>query len=249
MAEPRRIKVGISSCLLGAYVRYDGGHKRDKPITDRLSPVFEWVPVCPEVDSGLGVPRQPVRLVRQDQGAVKVLGAMDPRLDVTASLTEFSHSRMPDLATIRGYIVKSKSPSCGMTQVPIHSPDGRSESSGPGVFTSILMQTYPLLPVEDEESLAGPARRENFLERVRVYDRWRTLLESGLTIMGLSEFHSRHEILIRSRNPAACDRLQSIVRRLVPENLKASADSYGAGLMNALKRYPISLRDFRNRED
>ncbi|MGH8550473.1 MAG: DUF523 domain-containing protein [Methylococcales bacterium] len=172
MSERRRIKIGISSCLLGAKVRYDGGHKRDRTITEVLTQVFELVPVCPEVDSGLGVPREPVRLVRLDEGTTKVLGVKDPRLDLTATLAGFSHSRMADLAAIRGYIVKSKSPSCGMENVPIYSEHGETVNCGRGIFTSILMQTYPLLPVEEEVRLSDPVLRENFLERVLVYDRY-----------------------------------------------------------------------------
>ncbi len=236
MSELRKIKIGISSCLLGRKVRYDGGHKRDRTVTGVLSRYFEFVPVCPEADSGLGVPREPVHLVRPVDGTIRVLGVNDPRIDVTAALTGFSHSRMSGLTAIRGYIVKSKSPSCGLIRVPIHTARGASKSTGRGLFTSILMETFPLLPVVEEGNLPDPVFRKNFLERVRVYDRWRTMLESGLTVPGLIEFHERHEPLIGSRNPAACRKLQRKVSRLRPEDLEASADSYGIELMNALDR-------------
>ncbi|MCI0653910.1 MAG: DUF523 and DUF1722 domain-containing protein [Methylococcaceae bacterium] len=236
MSEQSKIRIGISACLLGARVRYDGGHKRDEMINETLSRYFEFVPVCPEVDSGMGVPREPIQLVRLSDGAIKAVGVHNAQLDVTAALSCFSHSRMPGLASIRGYIVKSKSPSCGMEKVPIYSERGAARSSGRGIFTAILMQTYPLLPVEEEGRLCNPVLRETFLERVMVYERWRALLDSGLTVAKLIDFHGGYKLLILSHDQAAYRRLGREVARAHPGNLQQSAEFYGDTLMNAIKR-------------
>lgn len=239
--ESPRIKVGVSSCLLGAKVRFDGRDKRDRTIHEYLIEHFEFHPICPEADSGLGVPREPVHLVRRSDGSLRVTGVQDPQLDVTEALARFAHSRMADLAGLRGYIVKSKSPSCGMKNIPIHSNRGETTGFGRGVFTSILIENYPLLPVESEDRLHAPLLRENFLERVLIYDRWRALLESGLTVTSLIDFHNRHRFLIRAHDRIAVRRLHRIVDQAVPENLEVRAENYAKGLMNALKR-PLNVR-------
>lgn len=161
-------RIGISACLLGEPVRYDGGHKRDACIIDTLSDHFEWLPVCPEAGAGLGVPRPPVRLVVGPQG-LRALGVDDPSLDVTDTLESFSRDWLEGLSGISGFILKSRSPSCGLYDSPYFDPQGVGQSQGGGLFTRLLIERYPHLPLEDEAGIHDPERRQRFIDRVLAY--------------------------------------------------------------------------------
>lgn len=164
------IRIGISSCLLGEAVRYDGGHKRDAAIIEILGRHFEFVPVCPEVGIGLGVPRAPIRLVGDPQAA-RAVGVDDPTLDVTDRLTAYGARMAHELDGISGYIFKSRSPSCGVADVEIHQP-GLSRATGSGLYARAFMNRQPALPVAEESRLGDAAERENFIGRVLAYRRW-----------------------------------------------------------------------------
>ena len=166
MASPRSIRIGISQCLLGDPVRYDGGHKRNDFLADVLDQHVEWVPVCPEVEAGFGVPREAMQLVGS---------ARHPRLmtiatkqDKTNTLEQFSVRRVRELASLdlSGYVFKARSPSCGLEQVPLYSQRGTPSNKGIGLFTRVFTEHFPLTPVEEEGRLCDPALRENFIERV-----------------------------------------------------------------------------------
>jgi uncharacterized protein YbbK (DUF523 family) len=161
-------RVGISACLLGEPVRYDGGHKRDACIIDTLSDCFEWLPVCPEAGAGLGVPRPPVRLVTGPNG-LQVLGVDDPALDVTDALKSFSQDWFEGLSDISGFILKSRSPSCGLYDTPCFDPQGMERSQGGGLFARLLIERYPRLPLEDENGIHDSQRRQAFIDRVLAY--------------------------------------------------------------------------------
>lgn len=169
MTSSPRIRIGISQCLLGDAVRYDGGHKRDALLADTLSEFVEWLPVCPEVEAGLGVPREPMRL----EGT-----AMSPRLvtittnvDHTAAMQQFSARRLRELERLdlSGYVFKARSPSCGIGKVPLVSAQGIETPEGIGLFAQALIAHYPLLPVEDEDRLHDPQILKDFLKRVSDY--------------------------------------------------------------------------------
>lgn len=159
-----KILLGISSCLLGQAVRYDGGHKRDTIILDTLGRHFAFLPICPEVAIGLGVPRQPIRLAAVGEGLPRAVSECDAQGDVTERLQAYAQETVGRLGGICGYIFKSKSPSCGMAQVAVQ---GGSVSSG--VYARVLMQALPQLPVEDEARLRDPLLRDDFIERVLAY--------------------------------------------------------------------------------
>ena len=182
-ASRPRIRVGVSSCLLGAAVRYDGGHKRDAWIAGTLSRYFELVPVCPEVAIGLGTPRPPIRLVRTAAG-IRVQRVGDPHCDVTGPLRDYARSMAERLAGIGGYIFKQGSPSCGMAGVPVHGDEGTPAGWSAGAYACALMAAMPLLPCEEESRLGDPDARARFIERVLVFDRWRKGAEAGLTLSG-----------------------------------------------------------------
>jgi uncharacterized protein YbbK (DUF523 family) len=172
-----RIRIGVSSCLLGAAVRYDGQHKRNDFLVDELGPLVEWVPVCPEVEVGMGVPRESVRLARGPRGRSLILSNQSGA-DWTARMEAFAARRVDELASagLSGYVLKSRSPSCGLEGVPLF-PDAEVTSQpsnkGVGLFAAELLRRLPNLPIEEEGRLADPRLRARFIERVFGYDRWR----------------------------------------------------------------------------
>jgi len=229
------IRVGVSSCLLGNAVRYDGGHKRDRFLTDTLGQFFEWVPVCPEVELGLGTPRETLRLEGRP-GAPRLVFTTT-REDITDRMHVWSRARLERLARadLSGYILKSDSPSCGMERVRVYGRGGAPREAGPGIFARALMDQFPLLPVEEEGRLHDPGLRENFIERVFCYWRWRSLVAGRVTRGKLVAFHAAHKLLLLAHSPvlyAELGRLVAAAKRLTPAALEAG---YGEGFMAALR--------------
>src|SRR4051812_21716746 len=170
-SSSRPIRVGISACLLGESVRYDGGHKRDPFLTETLGRFVEWVPVCPEVECGLGTPRESMRLVRVAHD-VRLL-TVKTGVDLTAQLARFTRSRVVELAgeDLSGFVLKKDSPSCGLERVKVYERHGAPTRTGRGLFAAALVEAMPNLPVEEEGRLSDPRIRDNFVERVFAY--WR----------------------------------------------------------------------------
>ncbi len=177
-----RLRVGISSCLLGREVRYDGQHKRDAFLVDALGPFVEWVPVCPELELGMGVPREPIRLVGRPNAPRLV--AERSEADHTARMRTFAERRVAELVRedLCGYVTKKDSPSCGMERVRVYPArgDGPPRREGVGAFTRVLLERMPLLPIEEEERLHDPALRESFIERMFAYARWKAALATRI---------------------------------------------------------------------
>jgi len=169
MTAIKPLRIGISQCLLGDHVRYDGGHKRDALLADILSRQVEWVPVCPEVEAGLGVPREPMRL--EGTAASPRLVTITTAVDHTAAMRQFSARRLRELERLElsGYVFKARSPSCGIGRVPLMSAQGKETPEGAGLFAQALMAHFPAMPVEDEERLHDPQILKNFLKRVSDY--------------------------------------------------------------------------------
>ena len=167
-----RIRIAVSSCLLGSEVRYDGGHKYSAHIVATLGKQFDLVPFCPEVAIGLGVPRAPLRLVQGLHGA-RARGIADPTLDVTDRLAAYAKTVAAELHDVSGYIFKARSPSCGTENVPVHDANGTPVAAGAGIYAATLRALLPELPIEDEERLMDPVIRENFIDRVLIYHRSR----------------------------------------------------------------------------
>ncbi|QTA93275.1 YbgA family protein [Desulfonema magnum] len=198
--EKTTIKLGISSCLLGHKVRYDGGHKRDRFLTDTLGKYVEYVPVCPETDCGMGVPRETLRLV----GSPDAPRLMTTRTkqDRTEQMIRWASERVRTLEheELCGFIFKKDSPSSGMERVKVYSEKGGMSKTGVGIFARMFMEHFPLLPVEDEGRLHDPKLRENFIERIFVYKRWRELSARKKTRGDLVDYHTRHKLLILSHS-------------------------------------------------
>ncbi|NVN92841.1 MAG: DUF523 and DUF1722 domain-containing protein [Desulfuromonadales bacterium] len=193
------ISIGVSACLLGEAVRYDGGHKHDRYITDTLGRFFRFVPVCPEVGCGLAIPRESMRL--EGDPAAPRLMTNRSRLDKTEQMAEFCNTKVVQLEQeeLCGFIFKKDSPSSGLYRVKVYT-NGMPTKSGSGLFAAALVRHFPLLPVEEEGRLNDAAIRENFLERVFGYHRWKVFLEGSPDIGGLVEFHAAHKLLIMSHS-------------------------------------------------
>jgi len=228
------IRVGISSCLLGEEVRYDGGHQKDAYITGVLARHFTWVPVCPEMEVGMGVPREPIRLVG-DAAAPRLIGVTSGT-DHTERMNEFARRRVDELRRheLSGYILKRASPSCGLERVKVHVGDGPPVRTGIGLFARALTVALPLLPVEEEGRLTDPHLRDNFITRVFAYRRFAALRQSRPRPAAVVEFHTAHQYLLLAHSPAAYARLGRLVAEVPRRPGEAWLDRYGEGLMRAL---------------
>jgi uncharacterized protein YbgA (DUF1722 family)/uncharacterized protein YbbK (DUF523 family) len=229
-----RIRIGVSACLLGDEVRYDGGHKRDTFLTEILGPLVEWVRVCPEVEAGLGTPRESMRLV--DEGGTIRLLTVKTGMDHTASMTAYAAGKATALdgEDLSGYILKKDSPSCGMTRVKVYGGKGPPAKSGVGVFARALLARFPHLPVEEEGRLTDPRLRENFIERVFACRRLRDLFEARWTVGDLVRFHTAHKLVLLAHSTQAYTRLGRLVAGAKASDRASLRARYTAGFMDAL---------------
>jgi uncharacterized protein YbgA (DUF1722 family)/uncharacterized protein YbbK (DUF523 family) len=229
------IRIGISACLLGQEVRFDGGHKRDRFLTDVLGPHVEWVPVCPEVEMGLGTPRETLRLERAGSGIRMITTRTG--IDHTDGMNAWSAGRLEQLAgeDLCGYILKKDSPSCGMERVKLYAAGGGMASrDGRGLFAAALLARFPLLPVEEEGRLGDPRLRENFIERLFAYRRLKDLFRVRWTQGSLVAFHTAHKMALLAHSTTAYQELGRLVargRELPRAELRAA---YESGFMKTL---------------
>ena len=237
------IRIGVSSCLLGKKVRFDGGHKRDAFLVETFGRFVEWVPVCPELEVGLGVPRETLRLVH-DQGGNRLIMPKSGA-DHTERMSRFAARRVAALEKedLCGYVLKKDSPSCGMERVRVYSPRGGAPSkTGRGLFAEALLTAFPQLPVEEEGRLCDPRLRENFVERVFAYRRLRSLFAQSWAIRDLVAFHTAHKFQLLAHCPKGYERLGSLVARakgLPGEKMRAQ---YEAEFMAALSVHATPSR-------
>ena len=233
MSEP--IRVGISACLLGQEVRFDGGHKRDPFLINVLGPHVEWVPVCPEVEMGLGTPRETLRLVRV-QGATRMVTTRT-LVDHTDGMQAWAAPRLEALAAedLSGYVLKKDSPSCGMERVKLYDAGGgMAERTGRGLFAAALLDAFPLLPVEEEGRLGDARLRENFIERVFAYRRLKTLFAARWTVGGLVAFHTAHKMSLLSHSTTAYQELGRTVAASKAMDRAALRRTYETAFMRTL---------------
>lgn len=218
-----KIKIGISSCLLGEKVRYDGGHKLDRYITETLGRYFEWVSVCPEVEYGLSVPREAMRLIGDPEAPRLV--TIRTKIDHTEGILSWAEKKLKLLEReeLCGFIFKSKSPSSGISGVKVFNNSGTPIRKGIGIFAGAFIKRFPLIPVIDDGRLHDPVLRENFIERVFVYKRWKEFEKSSGLIKDLINFHTEHKLLILSHSPKYLTLLGRIIadaKRYKPEKLR-----------------------------
>jgi uncharacterized protein YbgA (DUF1722 family)/uncharacterized protein YbbK (DUF523 family) len=239
-SEP--IRIGVSACLLGQEVRFDGGHKYDRFLNEILGPFVEWVPVCPEVEVGMGVPRESVRLVRH-AGNTRMIAERSGR-DHTAAMSAWARRRVRQLERLdlSGYILKKSSPSCGMERVRVYEANGMPSRLGRGLFADELMRHFTHLPIEEEGRLNDAALRENFIERVFAYRRLRSLFGGRWRRGDLVEFHAAHKLQLMAHSPEHYRQLGRMVadsKSHKPAELRAA---YEVKFMEALSRRATSRR-------
>jgi uncharacterized protein YbgA (DUF1722 family)/uncharacterized protein YbbK (DUF523 family) len=235
MNREEKIKVGISSCLLGEHVRYDGGHRRDHYLTDTLGQYVDWVPVCPEVESGLPVPREAMRLVGSSGRTGLV--TIKTKIDYTNIMIKWIEKKLKRIEKeeLCGFIFKSRSPSCGIRGVKIYFSSGMPSRCGSGLFGGAFLNHYPLMPVEDEDRLHNPVFRENFICRIFVFRRWREYLKKDGSVIGLKSFHSEHELLAKAHSPGHYEALGTLLTDTKKTARKLLFPEYISTLMDGLK--------------
>ncbi|MDH3599948.1 MAG: DUF523 and DUF1722 domain-containing protein, partial [Candidatus Tectomicrobia bacterium] len=229
------IRIGISTCLLGEKVRFDTGHKRDAFIVDTLGQYFSWTPVCPEMEIGLGTPRESLRLVGDSAGPRLI--APKSQSDHTETMQRFADDRLAQLEAmeLHGYILKKGSPSCGMMRVRVYGKGGIPQRNGQGLFARALMQRFPLLPVEEEGRLHDMPLRENFIERVFAYHRWRSFVASNPTPKDVVRFHTQNKLTLLAHSRSHYQALGRLVARGGEQPIDALLREYGHQFMTGLK--------------
>lgn len=256
-----KVPVLVSGCLLGQKVRFDGGHKHDRFVTDKLSAAFEFVSVCPEMAMGLGSPRPTLRLVQGD-GNTRLVTSNGNGTDLTSRADETARQMLANLPRVFGAILKKDSPSCGPFKVKVYGAHGLPDRSGTGFFAAALAAANPLLPLVDEGRLNDPGLREAFVERVFAYRRWVALVDEGLTVAKVMNFHRDHKFVIMSRPRTDYRDLGRIVAGLNRVNLEAQSQVYISAFMTVLAQAPCRraranmlyhmlgyLKEFLGRED
>ncbi|PSJ46839.1 hypothetical protein C7I36_02735 [Zobellella taiwanensis] len=231
--DPQVIRVGISGCLMGQQVRFDGGHKRSDFCTEELARFVEFVPVCPEMAIGLGTPRPSIRLINREGELIAQTARGE---DVTAALREYGRRMAEGFSGLSGYVLCAKSPSCGMERVRVYHDSGKGNAKeGTGLYAAELMRALPLLPVEEDGRLNDPVLRENFVTRLYALHDWQCLLHRGLTPSRLIAFHSRYKYLLMAHHRDSYQQLGQLLSDLSCE-VERKADGYIQGLMQALGR-------------
>ena len=238
-----RLRIGVSSCLLGNSVRYDGGHKRDRFLTDVLATLADFVPVCPEFEMGLGAPRETLRVVRGDDG--ERLVAPGSGSDHTRRHDAWAQERLRALEALDldGFVLKSKSPSCGLERVPVYTPAGAPIGKvGTGMFTARLQDHQPWMPLEEEGRLRDARLRECFFERVLGYRRLRTFFRGSWQQRDLVDLHRREKLLLLAHSPDGARQLGALVAHAQEQPRDEVASQYTRRFLQILARVPTRGR-------
>ncbi len=231
---PDSVKIGISSCLMGNPVRYDGGHSHDRFLTQTLGRFTTYVPVCPEVECGMPIPRDSLRLVG-DPEAPRLVTRKDGT-DHTDQMMGWIPKRLDQLEKedLCGFIFRSKSPSSGLYRIRVYSQDGKVRKTGTGLFARAFRERFPRIPVEEAGRLHDPKLRENFIENVFTLQRWRALINQNQTLGGLVDFHTRNKLLLLSHNTENYRKLGRIVAQGKGRKMDRLYDEYEAVLFKTL---------------
>ncbi len=228
------LRLGISRCLLGDEVRFDGGHKQDHFLTDVLGRYVEWVPVCPEVEAGLGTPREAMRLVGNPHHPR--LMTIKSKHDHTQAMEAMIDARLDSLhkQDLSGFVFKRSSPSCGVERVRVYTTQGMPSHNGIGIFAKAFTEQFPLIPVEEEGRLCDPSLRENFIERVFCYRRFQDLVQNGVTKQALIRFHTIHKYLLLAHSQQHYETMGRLVGQTERYRLKELTLKYGEHFMKAM---------------
>lgn len=230
--------LGVSSCLLGKPVRFDGGHKHFRLLTESWSGFFEFKSACPEAEMGMGMPRPALQL-RETGGETRLVFSKNPQQDLTTDMVQFSMARISRMGVLDGYIFKKDSPSCGFERVPVsHESTGQKTRVGSGVFAGQFMALNPLVPVEDEGRLYDAGIRENFLERVYCHYRWRNIVDAETNLQAFIQFHQRHKFMLMARHQPAYRQLGQLVATANQHNLPQVRQVYISRFMQVMALRP-----------
>lgn len=230
-----KIKVGISSCLLGHEVRYDGTHKHLRLATESLSRYFEFVAECPEVGIGMSIPRKPIRLIG-DPEKPDAVAVHDESINYSKALTEYGENKAKQFHDLSGYIFMKNSPSCGLFRVKVYQENGYpSHTPGRGLYAKALTDAHPLLPVEESGRLCEPLLRENFVTRVFAYANWQDMLKQGLNTKAILDFHVRYKYTLMAHSPSKYAELGRMLADAGNHDVDALAERYFTELMTTLK--------------
>ena len=229
-------KIAISSCLVGHEVRFDGGHKQFRYATESLATYFDFIPLCPEVAIGLGIPRPTIRLIKRENDITEAVSNADRSLRYTEALSAYGRETAPSLHGVSGYILKKDSPSCGMTRVKVYQDnDGPPDRTGVGIYAKEIIEAHPNLPIEEEGRLNDTRLRENFLERVFLYHRWLRSMEGGVDSNALVKFHTVQKFAVLAHDEPAYRELGRIVAGVTTSDIEARCRDYISLLMGAMK--------------
>jgi len=239
---PGPIRLGVSSCLLGQEVRYNGGHVRDDLLLSTLGRYVQWVPVCPEVEVGMGIPRENIRLVGESENPRLV--APKSGTDYTEVMKKWSAGRLEELkdSGLHGYILKKDSPSCGLFRTRVYKGDGPASRNGRGLFAGQLVNRFPMLPVEEEGRLRDPKLRENFIGKVFAYQRFGGLISSNPKASDLVAFHASHKLSIMAHDPRAQKQLGQLVAESGRAAMHDLIPQYGQLFMETLSKISTSRK-------
>jgi len=239
-SDKQRPRCGVSACLLGKEVRFDGGHKKNNFILTSLSEHMDFQSLCPELEAGFGLPRPAMQLRKRDN-EIRLVFSKDPKNDVTEKMRDFSQSKVKELDGLDGFIFKRDSPSCGVFRVSvvIHE-DGFRDKSGMGLFAEALTNRYPLMPVEEEGRLNDAGLCENFFERVYAYKRWKE--NDNSSVRDFIEFHSTHKFMLMARGSEYYQELGRMVAGTTKKDLAQRKERYISRFMEVMKIVSIPGR-------
>jgi len=244
MANDRqdKIRIGISTCLLGENVRYNGGHALDRFLKDTLGKWVEYVPVCPEVECGFGIPRETFRLVGDPVNPRFITGRT--KIDYTDRMLTWARRRVAELEKedLLGFIFKSDSPSSGMERVKVYDEKGMPQKKGVGLFARAFMEHFPMTPVEEEGRLHDPVLRENFIERIFTYKRYCDIMEGKNRIGNLVDFHSKNKLLLMAHSPKHLKQMGNLVAHAKERPVRELVDEYETLLLEAMAMKPSAAK-------
>ena len=223
---PDKPRIAVSACLVGEAVRYDGDHKRHPQVVGLLASLFELLPVCPEVEIGLGIPREPIQLEQTSAGVRLV--AVRSRQDYTLRMQEFARRTTAQIESWQacGYLFKSKSPSCGLQMVKLFNKSGSCQQSGRGIFAQELQQYGLSLPLAEETALEDPTTRKHFIEQIQAFHRLRSCLAVSWSPAGMCQFHATHQLQLESHDRDGSQQLAELINRIETIEPKTFQEEY-----------------------
>lgn len=240
MAGVRKPILGVSECLLGKEVRYNGGHKLSRYLTTVLAEYFEFRPICPEVQIGMTVPRAPIRLA-EIKGQVRVIATDNPAVDHSDALSQLAMDVAPSMRDLSGFIFMQKSPSCGVKSTKVYGEKGQPLYMGDGAFSAELMRQLPLMPVTEIGRVNDSPIRENFISAVYAYFDWQTNVSQNLSAKSLTDYHHRHKLMLAAHNEKVAKHLGQLLSQLKGQNIEHVAHHYITEFMQAMK-LPVSRK-------